>query len=485
MYRKIKMDTKLWGGRFTKATHASVDEFNASIQFDKTLAQYDIQGSIAHAHMLAKCQILTEQETELLVKGLQTIGEKIKRNEVDFQIADEDIHMNIERLLKKEVGDVAGKLHTGRSRNDQVALDLHLYARQQVVMLIEKLFDFQQALVQKAEQNIDTILPGYTHLQRAQPVRLAHHLLAYVAMLQRDISRLQDNYVRLNISPLGAGALAGAGFNLDREYVAKQLNFTDVYHNSMDAVSDRDFVVEFISASALIMMHLSRLSEELILWSSREFGFIELDDAYTTGSSMMPQKKNPDVAELVRGKTGRVYGALMGMLTVLKGLPLAYNKDMQEDKEGLFDTVKTVSDCLTLYTPMITTMKINTEAMYNAAQKDFLNATELADYLVKKNVPFRDAHAISGQLVLHCIQENCYLADLSLDTLRQYSAEFQEDVYQALRIEQAVEARRVTGGTARRAVEQQLDYTRKQLIHTQDWLRANAAFWSEPHPDFL
>jgi len=479
------MDTKLWGGRFTKPTHNLVDEFNASIYFDKLLAQYDIQGSIAHARMLAKCAILTQEEADTIVNGLQKIGEKIKRNEIEFQVADEDIHMNIERILQQDIGEVAGKLHTGRSRNDQVALDLHLYLRQQMVMVLEKLFNLQQALVNKAEQHLDTILPGYTHLQRAQPVRLAHHFLAYAAMLQRDINRIQDAYIRVNVCPLGAGAIAGAGFNLDREYVAKQLNFTEIYQNSMDAVSDRDFVVEFLSNSALIMMHLSRLSEELILWSSREFAFVELDDAYSTGSSMMPQKKNPDVAELVRGKTGRVYGALMGMLTVLKGLPLTYNKDLQEDKEGLFDTVKTLHDCLSLYAPMITTMKINDDAMHRAAQNDFLNATELADYLVKKNVPFREAHAIAGKLVLRCIEENIYLADLPLTTLQQYSAAFKEDVFPALRIEQAVEARRVIGGTARKAVEDQLKYVHQQLTSTQEWLRTHAELWSEPHPDFL
>lgn len=464
------MDIKLWGGRFTKSTDNLVDEFNASILFDKVLAKYDIQGSIAHVRMLAHCKILTDAEAESIVKGLEKINEKIAKNEVDFQIADEDIHMNIERLLHKEIGMVAGKLHTGRSRNDQVALDLHLYTREMIIMLVEKLLAFQQALVEKAQQNIDTIIPGYTHLQRAQPVRLAQHFLAYAAMLQRDISRLQDNYNRVNICPLGAGALAGAGFNVDREHAAKQMNFSDIYHNSIDAVSDRDFVVEFLSASALIMLHLSRLSEELILWTSREFGFIELDDAYTTGSSMMPQKKNPDVAELVRGKTGRVYGALMGMLTVLKGLPLAYNKDMQEDKEGLFDTVKTLHDCLTLYTPMIQTMKINKEAMYNAAKNDFLNATELADYLVNKNIPFREAHAIAGQLVLHCLEEKCYLLDLPLETLQKYSPVFQPDIYQALQIEQSIEARKVMGGTSRKSVEKQLLDIGKKFTKTKEWL---------------
>lgn len=479
------MDTKLWGGRFTKSTHNLVDEFNASIQFDKTLAHYDVQGSIAHAKMLAECNIITQEDAEKIVKGLQRIDEKIKRGEVEFQIEDEDIHMNIERLLSKDIGDVAGKLHTGRSRNDQVALDLHLYARQQTVMVIEKLLDLQKVLTDKARKHIDTILPGYTHLQRAQPVRLPHHLLAYVAMFQRDIERMIDNYKRCNISPLGAGAIAGAGFNVDREYVANELKFSGIYQNSMDAVSDRDFVVEFLSASALIMMHLSRLSEELILWSSREFSFIEFDDAYSTGSSMMPQKKNPDVAELVRGKTGRVYGALIGMLTVLKGLPLTYNKDMQEDKEGLFDTVKTIQDCLTLYAPMIMTMKVNDDAMHLAAQNDYMNATEVADYLVKKNIPFREAHAIAGKLVLQGIEENTYLSDLPLTTLRQYHPAFDEDVYAALRIEQTVEARRVTGGTARKAVENQLNFVETQRHVTEKWLSEHANFWGEPHPDFL
>lgn len=479
------MDTKLWGGRFTKATHSTVDEFNASINFDKLLAKYDIQGSIAHARMLAKCNILSTDEVEQIVAGLQRIANKVAHHQVQFDIKDEDIHMNIERLLHQEIGAVAGKLHTGRSRNDQVALDLHLYTREQIVQTIEKLYALQHVLVEKAEQHIDTILPGYTHLQRAQPVRLAHHWLAYVAMLQRDISRFQDSYQRINISPLGAGALAGAGFNLDRDFVAQELAFAGIYMNSMDAVSDRDFVVEYLANAALVMAHLSRLSEELIIWTSREYNFIEFDDAFSTGSSMMPQKKNPDVAELVRGKTGRVYGALMGMLTVLKGLPLAYNKDMQEDKEGLFDTVKTLQDCLKLYAPMMMTLKVNATVMHNAAQNDFINATELADYLVKQGVTFREAHEIAGKLVWRCIQENCYLHDLPLKTLQEYSAKFEQDVYQALKIEHAVEARRVRGGTARAAVQEQLQIVHKQLAANKEWIHAHAAFWSEPHPDFL
>jgi argininosuccinate lyase len=479
------MDTKLWGGRFTKTTHHSVDEFNASITFDNLLAKYDIQGSIAHARMLAKCNILTASEAETIVKGLQHIATKISRGEVQFDIKDEDIHMNVERLLQQEIGALAGKLHTGRSRNDQVALDLHLYVREQIVQTIEKLFDLQNVLVEKAEKHIDTVLPGYTHLQRAQPVRLAHHWLAYVAMLQRDVSRLQDSYERVNISPLGAGALAGAGFNLDRDFVAEELKFAGIYANSMDAVSDRDFVVEYLANASLIMTHLSRLSEELIIWTSREFSFIEFDDAFSTGSSMMPQKKNPDVAELVRGKTGRVYGALMGMLTVLKGLPLAYNKDMQEDKEGLFDTVKTVQNCLKLYAPMMMTLKVNEQSMHNAAQNDFINATELADYLVKQGVTFRDAHEISGKLVLYCLQNNCFLMDLPLAKLQEYSEVFRDDIFQALRIEHAVEARRVRGGTAKAAVEEQFRIVRKQLESTQEWIHAHAEFWGEPHKDFI
>lgn len=447
---------KLWGGRFTKATDQLVDEFNASIEFDQQLAEYDIKGSLAHVKMLGHCQIISEDDAKKIQHGLETLLAKYQQGQLQFSVADEDIHMNIERLLHDEIGEVAGKLHTGRSRNDQVALDLHLYLRDQVQIIIEKLMGLQQALLNQAKQHIDTLLPGYTHLQRAQPVRLAHHLGAYVAMFQRDVTRLQDSLPRINTMPLGAGAIAGSGFAIDREFVAKELDFEYLYENSMDAVSDRDFVVEFLANAALIMTHLSRLSEEIILWSSQEFSFVQLDDAYCTGSSMMPQKKNPDIAELVRGKTGRVTGALVGMLTVLKGLPMTYNKDMQEDKEGLFDTVKTLVNSLTLYTPMIETMIFNQDAMAKATQQDFSNATQVADYLVEKGVPFREAHAITGQIVLSCIEQKIYLADMPLTNYQQFHPSFTQDIFDAIKPLTAVEARGVRGGTGRAAVVQQL-----------------------------
>ncbi len=454
---------KLWGGRFNKPTDQLVDEFTASIHFDHHLAQVDIQGSIVHAKMLKQCDVLSEQEQQQIEAGLTTILQRIEQGQVEFRVSDEDIHMNVERLLHEEIGALAGKLHTGRSRNDQVATDLHLYLREQVNALIEKLNKVQQALFDQAEQHVDTILPGYTHLQRAQPVRLAHHLLAYFWMLQRDVERLQDSLKRINSCPLGAGALAGAGFEFDRAWVAQQLGFDTVYENSLDAVSDRDFVVEFLSHASLIMMHLSRLSEELVLWASKEFSFIELDDAYCTGSSMMPQKKNPDVPELVRGKTGRVYGALMGILTVLKGLPLAYNKDMQEDKEGVFDVLTTLHGSLDLFAPMLATMKVNQTNMRQAVTQDFSNATELADYLVKKGMPFREAHAVTGQLVMQCIGEQQLLIDLPLEALQQHSDLFEQDIYGALAPEHAIEARAVRGGTAKAAVLKQLQQAKRYL----------------------
>jgi argininosuccinate lyase len=457
---------KLWGGRFSKSTNELVEIFTASIDFDQELAQVDIRGSLAHVAMLAQCAILSTQEAQLIQQGLQKIAAKIRQGEVEFRIADEDIHMNIERLLQQEIGAVAGKLHTGRSRNDQVALDLHLYLSEQVCAILAKLVALQQALYQQAAAHIDTILPGYTHLQRAQPIRFAHHLLAYVAMLQRDCERMLDSYKRINISPLGAGALAGAGFDLDREFIVQQLNMSGLYENSLDAVSDRDFVVEFLANAALVMMHLSRLSEELILWSSQEFSFIELDDAFCTGSSMMPQKKNPDVPELVRGKTGRVYGALFALLTMLKGLPLAYNKDMQEDKEGLFDSLKTLHASLELFTPMIATMTVKQQVMQQAAQNDFSNATELADYLVKKNIPFREAHEITGKIVQYCINKTCLLVDLSLAEYQHFSSAFAVDIYQVIALENVVNARSVRGGTAKNAVSQQLIFAKEKIEQT-------------------
>ena len=453
MQKKMK---KMWGGRFSKSTDKLMEQFNASIEFDQVLAEVDVQGSLAHVAMLGKIGVLTDSEVQQIQQGLQNVLAKVQAGEVEFTLADEDIHMNIERLLHQEIGEVAGKLHTGRSRNDQVATDLHLYLREHVSVLIGKVKALQHALVKQAEQHVDTLLPGYTHLQRAQPIRLAHHLLAYVEMLARDVERLEDSQKRINTSPLGAGALAGAGFGVDREMTAELLGFERLYQNSLDAVSDRDYVIEFLAHAAIIMMHLSRLSEELIVWMSKEFSFIQLDDAYCTGSSMMPQKKNPDIPELVRGKTGRVYGALVGLLTVMKSLPLAYNKDMQEDKEGVFDTLDTLHACLDLYVPLIDTMKVNDTAMRNAVTQDFSNATEVADYLVNKGVPFREAHAVTGQLVMHCIQEQCLLLDLDLAAFQQFSSVIDDGIYTVLQPEHAVEARAVLGGTARQCVSEQV-----------------------------
>ncbi|MDX8046346.1 argininosuccinate lyase [Gracilibacillus sp. S3-1-1] len=461
---------KLWGGRFTKPTNELVDEYTASISFDQKLAQYDIQGSLAHVEMLAKCEIIPTEDAETIKKGLEIVAKKIEAGEAELTEANEDIHMNVEKLLIEEVGAVGGKLHTGRSRNDQVALDMRLYLRDSLVTLVELLAHLQKALVKQAKANLDTILPGYTHLQRAQPVLFAHHMMAYVSMFERDTDRLCDSFKRVNRSPLGAGALAGTTFPIDRHYVAEKLNFDGVVENSLDAVSDRDFVVEFLSNTSLIMMHLSRLSEELVQWSSAEFNFIELDDAFSTGSSMMPQKKNPDVAELVRGKTGRVYGNLMGMLTTLKGLPIAYNKDMQEDKEGMFDSMETLKGALALFAPMIETMEVKKENMYAAVAEDFSNATDLADYLVNKDLPFREAHAVVGQVVLHCIQENKYLLDLSLADFQNFSYLIEDDIYHVLSPETVVNARDVVGGTAKNRVQDQVKQAETILEETDAWV---------------
>lgn len=461
---------KLWGGRFASSTHALVDAFNASISFDQKLAVFDVQGSLAHVAMLAQCQLISAEDEASIRGGLEAILREIQAGQHVFRVEDEDIHMNIERLLHERIGPVAGKLHSGRSRNDQVALDVHLYLRHHVGIIVEKLYEFLVVLHQLASAHVDTLVPGYTHLQRAEPVRLAHHFLAYGQMFLRDVARLQDAYKRINICPLGAGALAGSGLPVDRQAVADALHFAGIYSNSLDAVSDRDFVVEFLAAAALMMMHLSRLSEELILWTSQEFGFIQLDDAFTTGSSMMPQKKNPDVCELTRGKTGRVYGALMGILTVLKGLPLAYNKDMQEDKEGLFDTVHTLEQTLSVYTPMLATMRVNADVMRSAVENDFSNATNLANYLTKRGVPFREAHEITGKMVAHCLQRQCLLADLTLAEFKSWQTIFDEDIYQALSAEQVVEDHQAAGGTARQSVLEQLEAMDSSLQGIQAWL---------------
>ncbi|MED4603330.1 argininosuccinate lyase [Paenibacillus validus] len=461
--------SKLWGGRFTKKTDQLVEEYTASILFDKELAEEDVQGSMAHVTMLGKCGILPADDVEKIKDGLLKVQGMIRRGELEFSVSDEDIHMNIEKALIDEVGSVGGKLHTGRSRNDQVATDMHLWLRKRVVEFVGLLNKVQEALIEQAKNNLDTIVPGYTHLQRAQPILFAHHLLAYVSMFQRDAERLQDSYKRVNVLPLGAGALAGTTFPIDRHFVAEQLGFDRVYENSLDAVSDRDFILEFLSNASMIMMHLSRLSEEFVMWSSTEFRFVELDDAFCTGSSIMPQKKNPDVAELVRGKTGRVYGNLFGLLTVLKSLPLAYNKDMQEDKEGMFDTVRTLQGALQLYAPMIATMKVNKDRMRQAVNQDFSNATDIADYLVNKGMPFRQAHEVIGKTVLYCIQNHKYLLDLKLEEYHQFSKLFDQDIYQVLQPESVVNARNVYGGTATAQVSAAVERAEAALAVSTAW----------------
>ncbi|MFO1444115.1 argininosuccinate lyase [Bacillus sp. Bva_UNVM-123] len=438
---------KLWGGRFTKSAEEWVDEFGASISFDQELVMEDIEGSIAHVTMLAKCGIITEEEGHNIKQGLEQLKEKAENEELSFSVKLEDIHLNLESLLTDIVGPVGGKLHTARSRNDQVATDMHLFLRKQVQVIIHLIEEMQDALIEQAEANIETVMPGYTHLQRAQPISFAHHLMAYFWMLERDKERYSESIKRINLSPLGAGALAGTTFPIDRYFSAELLGFEGIYENSLDAVSDRDFIIEFLSNSSLLMMHLSRLSEEFILWSSQEFRFIELDDSFATGSSIMPQKKNPDMAELIRGKTGRVYGNLMGLLTVLKGLPLAYNKDMQEDKEGMFDTVKTVTGSLKIFAGMIRTMTVNTSYMEKATKTDFSNATELADYLSNKGIPFREAHEIVGKLVLTCVNKSCFLADLPLEEFVEAHPLFEEDIYEVLDPVTAVKRRNSAGGT--------------------------------------
>lgn len=449
--------SKLWGGRFTKTAEEWVDAFGASIGFDQLLVEEDIEGSLAHVTMLGKCGILPKDEVETIKKGLNTILEKARNNELEYSVQNEDIHLNVEKFLIDEIGPVGGKLHTGRSRNDQVATDMHLYLTKQVKEIANEIKNLQHALVGQAKKHVETLIPGYTHLQRAQPVSFAHHLLAYFWMLERDYERYQDSLKRINISPLGAGALAGTTFPIDRHYSAELLGFDGIYENSLDAVSDRDFILEFLSGSSILMMHLSRLCEEIILWSSQEFRFIELDDAFATGSSIMPQKKNPDMAELIRGKTGRVYGSLFSLLTILKGLPLAYNKDMQEDKEGMFDAVTTVKGSLKIFTGMIETMTVNTEVMAEATNSDFSNATELADYLANKGMPFREAHEVVGKLVLQCIQKNIFLLGLPFTDYKAASDLFEEDIYNYLEPKTVVARRNSAGGTGFEQVRKALE----------------------------
>lgn len=461
-------EMKLWGGRFEKDTDSLVEDFHSSISFDQRLYKHDIQGSVAHARMLGRIGILTQEESEKIVAGLHAILEDIKDGKVQFEVGAEDIHMNVEKLLTERIGDIGKKLHTGRSRNDQVALDFRLFLREEIDHTKNLLIKLIETLTDLSAHHLQTWMPGYTHLQKAQPITLGHHLSAYIQMFLRDLGRLKDTRKRLNVSPLGSGALAGTTFPLRREEVAAELDFDGVTLNSLDGVSDRDFALEFLAGAAIIMMHLSRLCEELIIWSSGEFHFVTIDDAYATGSSIMPQKKNPDVAELVRGKTGRVYGDLITLLTVMKGLPLAYNKDMQEDKECVFDAVDTVQKSLLVMEPMLATMKVNGEIMEEEAKKGFTNATDLADYLAKKNVPFREAHAIVGKLVLECTRRDCALEDLSLEELKQVSDAFEEDLYKAISLKSCVNTRNITGGPAPEAVQETLK-TSKEMLQALKW----------------
>jgi argininosuccinate lyase len=454
---------KLWDGRFSKSTDPMVDDFHSSIRFDCRMYRQDIQGSMAHAKMLGECGIIPVQDAALIVDTLKGILADIENGKVTFEIGAEDIHMNIEKILIDRIGDVGKRLHTGRSRNDQVALDIRMLLREDTINIKALLNSLIQCLVDMAEAHLNTIMPGYTHLQRAQPITFAHHLMAYVQMFLRDIDRLTDCFQRMNVMPLGSGALAGTTHPLDRTFVARELGFDGITDNSLDGVSDRDFVLELASALSILMMHLSRFCEEIILWSSHEFSFIELDDAFSTGSSIMPQKKNPDIAELVRGKTGRVYGNLMALLTVMKGLPLAYNKDMQEDKEAIFDSVDTVKMCLPVFTQMVATMKVKSDKMLAAAKGGFTNATDIADYLVKKGVPFRDSHGIIGKMVAYCIENNKSIDELGMEELKAFSDKFEEDVYRAIALENCVNGRKLPGGPAAGSVKASIRKAREQL----------------------
>jgi len=454
---------KLWGGRFTKETDKLVHNFNASISFDQKLYRNDIEGSIAHVSMLAKQGIITEDEKKLIINGLNSILEDIKSGKLTIDNEYEDIHSFVEAHLIQRIGDAGKKLHTGRSRNDQVALDMKLYVRDEIKELDALIKQLLTSLHSIMKANIKTYMPGFTHLQKAQPVTLAHHLGAYFEMFKRDRMRLADISKRLNTSPLGSGALAGTTYPLDRDYTAKLLGFDGPSLNSMDGVSDRDYIIELLGALSIIMMHLSRFCEEIIIWNSNEYRFVEIDDSYSTGSSIMPQKKNPDIAELIRGKTGRVYGALMSILTVMKGLPLAYNKDMQEDKELTFDAIDTVKGCLALFDGMLSTIKFIKSNMEASAKNGFTNATDAADYLVGKGVPFRDAHGIIGQLVLYCIDKNRALEDLSLDEFRQFSPVFDDDIYEAISLESCVNKRNTVGAPGEEAMAEIIALNEKYL----------------------
>ncbi len=459
----IKMTKKAWGGRFEEKPEDWVDAFNASIHFDQTLIDEDIEGSIAHATMLSHQGILTENECQSIVQGLQEIQKDFHEGHIQFQASLEDIHLNIEHELITRIGAVGGKLHTGRSRNDQVATDMHLYTKKEVQNLIASIQSFQKTIVHLADEHVDTIMPGYTHLQRAQPISFAHHIMTYFWMLERDKGRFQDALKRIDISPLGSAALSGTTYPIDRHETQQLLGFASLYENSLDAVSDRDYIVETLHAISLTMVHLSRFAEEIIFWSSEEAQFVTLSDAFSTGSSIMPQKKNPDMAELIRGKVGRTTGHLMSMLMTLKGLPLAYNKDMQEDKEGLFDALHTLKGSLRIFEGMLGSMTVNTERLTQTVQKDFSNATELADYLVMKGIPFREAHEIVGKIVLWSIQNDLYLLDVPLEVYQQHHAFIEKDIYHYLHPSEAVKRRKSYGSTGQEAVKHQISVA-KTLI---------------------
>ena len=454
---------KPWGGRFAEKTDRTVESFTASIAFDKRLYGYDIEGSIAHCRMLAKQSIISEDDASQIVEGIGRIGRDIERGNFEFDESLEDIHMNIEARLTAEVGRVAERLHTARSRNDQVVLDVRMYLRDEVAIILTRLTGLRQVLVDLAKRYIDIIMPGYTHLQRAQPVLFSHHLMAYYEMFKRDTARLKEALKRINVMPLGSAALAGTTYPIDAEYTAELLEFPELSANSVDAVSSRDFIMEFLAAASICMVHMSRLSEELILWSSAEFGFVEIPDAFATGSSIMPQKKNPDVPELVRGKAGRVFGSLMALLTLMKGLPLSYNRDMQEDKEPLFDTVDTLKRCLEVYEKLLPRLKVNQTAMEKAASRGFLNATDMADYLVTRGMTFRDAHRCVGKVVRYGVDQNKELQELSLHDLKKFSQIFEEDIFEILTLEQIVNRRVSAGGTAKESVVKAIDKAQETL----------------------
>ncbi|MDH8805651.1 argininosuccinate lyase [Staphylococcus warneri] len=459
------MSNKAWGGRFEAQPEEWVDEFNASIDFDQNLIDQDVQGSIAHATMLANQNIISQDEAYTIIEGLKAIQKDVHQNKIAFKASLEDIHLNIEHELIQRVGEAGGKLHTGRSRNDQVATDMHLYTKEEVNGIIELIKSLQQTILSIANQHVDTIMPGYTHLQRAQPISFAHHIMTYFWMLERDKSRFQDSMKRIDISPLGAAALSGTTHPIDRHETQKLLNFSAVYENSLDAVSDRDYIVETLHNISLTMVHLSRFSEEIIFWSTDEAKFITLSDAFSTGSSIMPQKKNPDMAELIRGKVGRTTGHLMSMLVTLKGLPLAYNKDMQEDKEGLFDAIHTIKGSLKIFEGMLDTMTVNTNRLNETVTKDFSNATELADYLVSKNVPFRTAHEIVGKIVLDCINKGVYLLDVPLEDYQSHHESIEADIYDFLKPENCLKRRKSYGSTGQDAVKHQLSVA-QQLMNS-------------------